>query len=67
MKTMVHKVGRLAALTGLIALTATAAAKEVRIYNWTDYIDPDVITEFTEKTGIDVIYDTFDSNDVFWL
>lgn len=64
MKTMVHKVGRLAALTSLIALTATATAKEVRIYNWTDYIDPDVITEFTEKTGIDVIYDTFDSNDV---
>ncbi len=64
MKTMVRKISRLAVMTGLIALSATAAAKEVRIYNWTDYIDPDLITEFTQKTGIDVVYDTFDSNDV---
>lgn len=64
MKSMIGKIGRLAAFTGLIALGATAVAKEVRIYNWSDYIDPDLITEFTEQTGIDVIYDTFDSNDV---
>jgi putrescine transport system substrate-binding protein len=35
----------------------------VNIYNWSDYIDPAVISEFTKKTGIKVRYDTFDSND----
>lgn len=33
------------------------------IYNWGDYIDPDLITQFEEESGIKVIYDTFDSNE----
>lgn len=64
MTTMIRKLSRLAALTSLMALGTTAFAKEVRIYNWTDYIDPELVTEFTKQTGIDVVYDTFDSNDV---
>jgi len=35
----------------------------VNVYNWTDYIDPTVIEDFTKETGIKVRYDTFDSND----
>src|SRR5699024_8844484 len=41
-----------------------ASLGEVRVYNWSDYIDPDKLTEFTETTGIRVIYDTFDSNEM---
>ena len=41
-----------------------AAEKEVRIFNWSDYIDPDVLTDFTKETGIKVVYDVFDSNEV---
>ncbi len=33
------------------------------IFNWGDYIDPDLITQFEEETGITVIYETFDSNE----
>lgn len=33
------------------------------LYNWGDYIDPELITKFTEETGIQVIYNTFDSNE----
>ncbi|MCM3128433.1 MULTISPECIES: ABC transporter substrate-binding protein [unclassified Paenibacillus] len=33
------------------------------IYNWGDYIDPDLITEFEEESGLRVIYQTFDSNE----
>ncbi|TCZ74693.1 ABC transporter substrate-binding protein [Paenibacillus albiflavus] len=33
------------------------------IYNWGDYIDPDLIKKFEEETGIKVIYQTFDSNE----
>lgn len=56
-------------LTALLSLgfligSHTVSAQEVRVYNWTDYIDPELITEFTEQTGIKVIYDTFDSNEV---
>jgi len=37
---------------------------EVRIYNWSDYIDPMLLKRFTKETGIKVTYDTFDSNEV---
>lgn len=39
-------------------------AAELRIYNWTDYIDPALLKQFTAETNIKVIYDTFDSNEV---
>ncbi|HMK71541.1 MAG TPA: polyamine ABC transporter substrate-binding protein, partial [Xanthobacteraceae bacterium] len=32
-------------------------------YNWSDYIDPTVLDDFSKETGIKVRYDTFDSND----
>ena len=44
---------------------ATAAQKErvVNFYNWSDYIDPTVLEDFSKESGIKVRYDTFDSND----
>jgi putrescine transport system substrate-binding protein len=35
----------------------------VNFYNWSNYIHPDVLKEFTAATGIKANYDTFDSND----
>jgi putrescine transport system substrate-binding protein len=40
-----------------------AAGGIVNIYNWSDYIAPRVLADFTKETGIKVRYDTFDSND----
>ncbi|ETW13967.1 putrescine ABC transporter substrate-binding protein [Roseivivax marinus] len=58
-------------MTKLITLTAAgallagmASAQEVRVYNWSDYIDEDLLTQFEEETGIELIYDVFDSNEV---
>src|SRR5262245_36533802 len=34
----------------------------VNIYNWYDYVKPEVLREFTARTGIQVHYNTFDSN-----
>jgi putrescine transport system substrate-binding protein len=48
----------------VIALTGAAFADEVRVYNWSDYIDEELLTKFEEETGIDLIYDVFDSNEV---
>lgn len=36
----------------------------LHLYNWSDYIDPGILSDFTRETGIKVVYDTFDSNEV---
>ena len=47
------------------AVMATSAfAEEVRVYNWSDYIDESLLEKFRTETGIDLIYDVFDSNEV---
>jgi putrescine transport system substrate-binding protein len=43
---------------------AAGGAKVVNVYNWSDYIDPQVIKDFEAETGIAVRYDVFDSNEV---
>ncbi|MCA0997513.1 polyamine ABC transporter substrate-binding protein [Alloyangia pacifica] len=49
---------------GLALAAAAAHADEVRVYNWSDYIDESLLEKFEEETGIDLIYDVFDSNEV---
>jgi len=46
------------------AAAPKAPAGTLHIYNWSDYIDPDLLAEFTKQTGVQVVYDTFDSNEV---
>lgn len=52
----------------VVALTATnpasASDNVLNIYNWSDYIAEDTAAKFTEATGIEVVYDVYDSNDV---
>lgn len=46
--------------------TNSAAAQSTRVvnvYNWSDYIEPKVLEDFTKETGIKVQYDTFDANE----
>ena len=35
----------------------------LNLFNWGDYIDPELLDEFTAETGIQVDYQTFDSNE----
>ena len=52
-------------MTAVLALGATSAmAQEVRVYNWSDYIDEDLLAKFEEETGLELVYDVFDSNEV---
>ena len=37
--------------------------QQLFLFNWGNYIDPELIKEFEAETGIQVIYETFDSND----
>ena len=36
---------------------------EVKVYNWGEYIDEEVIQMFEKETGIKVVYDTFETNE----
>ena len=40
--------------------------RQVIVYNWGDYIDPDVIDMFEEETGIDVVYEEFETNEIMY-
>jgi putrescine transport system substrate-binding protein len=54
-----------AAQSGVPAAGGSDAEEKVlNVYNWSDYIEPGVIQEFTQKTGIKVNYDVFDANEV---
>ncbi len=59
--------GAALAFAGLALLAACSDSEEdkvVNVYNWSDYIDEDILKEFEKETGIKVVYDVFDSNDV---
>ena len=53
---------------GLLAIGVSGAhaqeEKVLNIYNWSDYISPDLIKNFEKETGIKVRYDNFDSNEI---
>ncbi len=38
-------------------------AKELHVYNWSEYIDPEIYDAFEEEFGVKVIEDTFSSNE----
>ena len=41
-----------------------AEEKVLNVYNWTDYIGRNTIADFEARTGIKVVYDTYDSNEI---
>lgn len=54
-------------VTGLLmaaSVTAFAEQKTLHVYNWSDYIAPNTVPDFAKQTGINVVYDVFDSNEV---
>ena len=60
-------------LTAFFALALTGCGKgasgengEVIVYNWGEYIDPDTITMFEEETGIKVVYDEYETNEIMY-
>jgi putrescine transport system substrate-binding protein len=47
----------------LLVPPARAEQRTVNFYNWSNYIAPGVLEDFTRETGIKVVYDTFDANE----
>lgn len=42
------------------------ASKQVIVYNWGEYLDPKTITLFEEETGISVVYEEFETNEIMY-
>lgn len=40
--------------------------QKVYVYNWGEYCDPDLIEAFEEETGIKVIYDEYETNEIMY-
>ena len=56
----------LAACGGAGDAPSSPAAEEkvVHVYNWVDYVGPTTIADFEARTGIRVVYDTYDANEI---
>ncbi len=52
-------------LTGCGASSSDGGKEEnvLNVYNWGEYIDEEVITQFEDETGIKVVYDMFETNE----
>lgn len=53
-------------LTGCSSSSSAGSNGEVVVYNWGEYIDPDTIAMFEDETGIKVIYDEFETNEIMY-
>ena len=51
--------------TGIRSAAATRE-QQVVVYNWGEYMDPEILTMFEEETGIKVIYDEYETNEIMY-
>ena len=52
-------------ILGMFA-TPAMADTSLNIYNWSEYLPPELITEFTKETNIKVNYSSFESNETMY-
>jgi putrescine transport system substrate-binding protein len=64
---LLWRIARPLALASLAACGSGAAStspqRVLYVYNWADYIGKDTVAEFERETGIQVVYDTYDSDE----
>jgi putrescine transport system substrate-binding protein len=62
---MLQRLGLAASSIAAVLLATSVQAQErvVNFYNWSNYMAPGVLDDFTKETGIKVVYDTFDANE----
>ena len=62
-RSKIRLAGAVAAILVQLSLPARAEERTVNFYNWSNYMAPGVLEDFTRETGIKVVYDTFDANE----
>lgn len=58
------------AIIGIQAIedrAVNSSSQDLYIYNWGDYIEPELIDQFEDESGYNVIYETFDSNESMYV
>ena len=53
-------------IVGSVFLFQGKSSQQVIVYNWGEYLDPEVLTLFEEETGIKVIYDEYETNETMY-
>lgn len=53
-------------LTALVGCGSSGAKNTLKVYNWGEYVDTDVISAFEKEFDCDVVYETFDSNETMY-
>ena len=72
MKKIVKRIIAVALISALgMSLLSACASDEgengvVYVYNWGEYIDPETIEMFEEETGIKVVYDEYETNEIMY-
>ena len=62
---MVKRLYSFAVLLGALSYGSIATAdSELHVYNWSDYIGETTVADFEKETGIKVVYDVYDSNEI---
>jgi putrescine transport system substrate-binding protein len=56
--------GVMAAMAAAFLSAPAAAQGQLRVYNWNDYIAKETLQRFESETGIKVIYDVYDANEL---
>ena len=56
----------LAAAVGMAVVTSAYADQQrvLKVYHWSDYVAPNTISNFEKQSGIKVVFDVYDSNEV---
>ena len=44
----------------------SSSDKQVIVYNWGEYIDPETLDMFEEETGIHVVYEEYETNEIMY-
>lgn len=55
-------------VTGIVYSRSDASGQsgQVIVYNWGEYMSPDVVRQFEEETGIDVVYEEYETNEIMY-
>ena len=53
-------------IVGSVFLFQGKSSQQVIVYNWGEYLDPEVLTLFEEETGIEVVYDEYETNETMY-
>jgi putrescine transport system substrate-binding protein len=61
--TRIRLVAAIVSALAMPSYAAKAQQRTVNFYNWSNYVAPGVLEDFTKETGIKVVYDTFDANE----